>query len=125
MSKVFGLPGLDPSLPDVVLLAGGEEYHLCFDMNAIVLAEKATGIDLFKASISNPTAENLRGLLWACILKDCPDFTIEQAGALITPRNLQNVWLAVLTAWHDSVKSDEDEGEDAKPGEAPAQVPAA
>jgi len=123
MSKVFGTPSLDPSLPDVTLLVGSEEFHLAFDMNAIVLAEKATGIDLFKASISNPTAENLRGLLWACILKHKPDFTIEQAGKLITPRNLQNVWLAVLTAWHDSVSSDE--VEEPTPGEEQAQVPTA
>jgi len=123
MSKVFGVPGTDTTLPDVVLIVGGVEYHLCFDMNSIVLAEKATGIDLFKASISNPTAENLRGLLWACILKDKPDFTIEEAGKLITPRNLHNVWLAVLSAWHDSVSSNEDE--DKTPGEDQAQVPTA
>ena len=60
----------------------------------------------------------------ASLLKAKPDMTIEQAGSLITPRNLNNVWLAVLTAWHDSVKA-EDDGEETTPGEAVAQVPAA
>jgi len=124
MNKVFGVPGTDTTLPDVVLIVGGVEYQLAFDMNAIVTAEKATGIDLLKASISQPTAENLRGLLWASLLKAKPEMTIEQAGSLITPRNLNNVWLAVLTAWHDSVKA-EDDGEETTPGEAVAQVPAA
>ena len=72
MSKnnVAGKPGLDPTLPNVTLILGGVERHLVFDFNAIVLADKETGVNLIKAAMSEIDATSLRGLLWASLLKE-------------------------------------------------------
>jgi len=124
MPKVFGVPGTDPTLPDVTLIIGGVERHLVYDINAIVLAEKATGINLFQASVTNPSAETLRGLLWASLLKESPDMTLDEAGSLITMHNAVIVFAAIREAWFGSVQGDEVASEDETPGEAPAQTPA-
>lgn len=116
-SAVAGQPGLDPTLPDVPIILGGVERKLCFDYNAIVLAEKATGINLLAGMVSAKDASTLRGLLWAALSRDNPDMTLEQAGALITPRNIPAIHFALNQAWFGSVK-----GEETKPtGEAEAQ----
>jgi hypothetical protein len=120
MSKknhVVGKPGLDPTLPDVSLIIAGVERHLCFDFNAIVLTEKVTGINILKAALdSDINATNIRGLLWASLVKENPDLTIEEVGSWITMHNLFNVKNALTLAWLGSVTEDEEsESEKGKP----------
>ena len=121
-NSVAGVPGVDPGLPDVSLILGGVKRHLCFDFNGIVLAEQATGINLLKASWGEPSAANLRGLLWASLIKEDPTLTVEQVGELITMRNIVGIWEAVRLAWFGSVQqADESAGQ---PGEEKAQAKA-
>jgi hypothetical protein len=117
-------PGLDPTLPDVVLKLGDVEHQLCFDFNSIVLAGKATGIDLLKAIASDVTAEHLRGLLWASLLKRHPSLTIEQAGDMITPLNLGTIHSAIIAAWFGSA-TDPDAKDDQRDPKQQAQAPEA
>jgi hypothetical protein len=117
-TAVAGKPGLDPALPDVPVILGGVERTLCFDYNAIVVAEKATGINLLKGMVSEVSATSLRGLLWAALLRDSPEMTVEEAGALITPRNVKAIHYALNRAWFHSVRADE---ENKPAGEAEAQ----
>lgn len=116
--NVAGKPGLDPALPDVPVILGGVERKLCFDYNAIVLAEKATGVNLLKGMVADLSATTLRGLLWAALHRDYPDMTIEEAGALITPRNVPAIHYALNQAWFHSVHG---EGDKKSPGEEGAQ----
>jgi len=124
MSNVSNIPGLDPTLPDVTLILGGVERHLVFDFNAIVQAEKVTGVNMLRASIDSLSAESLRGLLWASLLKENPTLTLDQVGGLITMANAPIIYKAIVTAWFGSVHDAEDVSEDETPGEDLAQTPA-
>lgn len=114
--KVANRPGLDPTLPDVEIVVDRKTYKLAFDFNAICVAEKETGINLLTSLVTEITATSLRGLFFAALLRDQPEMTIEQAGALITPSNIAVVRSAVVTAWFGSIK-DEQPGEDKAPKE--------
>ena len=116
-SRVAGKPGLDPTLPNVALILNGIERHLCYDFNAIVEAEKSTGVNLLLAAIEAQSATTLRGLLWAALRKEDPTLTIEQVGSWITMRNAPIIHQALITAWFGSI----DEQKDEPQGEAPAQ----
>jgi hypothetical protein len=109
--KVADKVGQDPTLPDVELVVAGKRFKLAFDFNAICVAEKETGVNLLTSIVEEITANSLRGLLFAALLKDQPEMTIEHAGALITPTNMGAVRTAVVTAWFGSIES-ADEGKD-------------
>lgn len=113
-NKVAGKPGLDPTLPDVELVLGGETYALAYDFNNVVQAEKSTGVNLLTSVVGEITAQSLRGLLWASLLKDRPDITIEAVGKLIRPTNIVTIREAVVSCWFGSVP-------DTEPGEEAAQ----
>lgn len=100
---VAGKPGVDPVLPDVTLILGGRERHLCYDFNAIVLASQVTGINLLKSIVGEIEPASLRGLLWAALLRDEPELTLEQVGVLIRPGSIPGIKEALLRAWFESV----------------------
>lgn len=106
-TKVADKPALDPTLPDVELVLGGQTFKLCFDFNAVVHAEKITGVNLLTSIVEDITATSLRGLLYAAVLRDQPDVTIEHVGSLISPTNIGAVRTAIVTAWFGSIKSAE------------------
>lgn len=116
-SAVAGKPGLDPTLPNVTLVLNGDEYQLCYDHNAIVQAEKATGINLLFAAATSPTATTIRGLLWSALLRDNPELTIDEVGSWITPRNIVTINAALKAAWYGSIPEPDGEA-----GEVPAQA---
>lgn len=120
-NNVAGKPGLDPTLPDVTLILGGVQRHLVFDFNAIVLAEKHTGVNLLHAIVTDINATNLRGLLWASLLKESPKLTIEEVGSMVNPRNMSTIHSALITAWFGSVQDDESKDTE-HTGEEPAQA---
>ncbi len=113
-NSVAGKVGLDPTLPDVELTLQGKTYHLAYDFNAICQANNATGINLLDSILGDITAISLRGLLWAALLPDNPEMTIEEAGKLIMLRDIKAVREAVVTAWFASLP-------EVKPGEAKAR----
>lgn len=118
-NTVAGQPGADPTLPDITLILGGVERKLCYDFNAIVVAEKATGVNLLEGIVGQVNATNLRGLLWASLLREDPKITIDQVGALIQPRMLGMIHQALLATWFGSTEAaDKDEA----PGEDEAQA---
>ena len=100
--KVAGVPGLDSTLPNVPLTLNGITYHLCFDFNACALVESETGINLFASDITKFSPTNFRAMFFSSLLKAHPEFTLEQAGALITPKTLPAIATAVGKAWSDS-----------------------
>jgi len=119
-NNVAGVPGLDPTLPDVKLILAGKTYQLVFDFNAIAQAEIATGINLLQASIDTASAQSLRGLLWASLLKQNPTISIEHVGSLITMKNAPTIWAAIREAWFGSVAIDSEDTP--QPGEPQAET---
>lgn len=111
--SVAGKPGQDPTLPNVEIIFSQATYHLAYDFNAIVKAEQVTGVNLLSSAVGEITATSLRGLLWASLLPENPDMTIEEVGSLIKPSNVGTIRKAITTAWFGSVKDkDDDAGED-------------
>lgn len=118
--SIAGVPGQDPTLPDVSLVIGDKERHLCFDFNAICTVKKLTGINPLTAAADTADPENLRAILLASLLRDDPLLTLDEVGSWITFRNWQHINNAIATAWFASI--DETDTKDEQPGEAPAQA---
>lgn len=114
-NQVAGKVGQDPTLPNVSLILNGVERHLAFDFNAIVQVELLTGINLLKSAITELSATNVRALLWASLLKENPDLTVEEVGGWITMHNVVLIQQAVITAWFGS--AEESDGKVADSGE--------
>lgn len=116
-NNVAGKPGLDPTLPDVELVLGGKTYKLAYDFNAIVQAEKVTGINLLVHVVGEMSARSLVGLLWAALLPGHPEIEIEEVGRMIQPHNIPVIRSAIVTAWFGSVPSKKEKKDDGQ-GEA-------
>lgn len=108
-NNVAGKLGLDPTLPDVPLILGGKLRHLCYDFAAIVQVEKVTGINLLAAAVSTPSFTVLGCLLWAALLRESPELTLDQVGLLVTPANSAYIHAAVLSAWFKSTSDPSDQ----------------
>jgi len=76
---------LDPTIQFATLTIDDQTYKLAYSFNAIALAEAASGANLLRGleSLSDLTALQLRGLLYAAMTVARPETTIEEAGALI------------------------------------------
>ena len=121
MSTVAGKPGLDPTLPNVPIILGGVERHLCFDYNAIVLVEQQTGVNLLKASVGQPSMTSVRAMLWAALLHENEELTLAEVTALIRPKNIAAIHYALNQAWFGSVADPEEKKEKKPSGEDEAQ----
>jgi len=120
-NHVSGIAGKDPLLPDVKLDIGGKVRQLVFDFNAICTVTSITGINLLEASVGVTDAPSMRALLFASLLHNDPDLTLEEVGSWITMKNIVHVKQALLTAWFLSIEVDKSD-EDAGLGEVQAQA---
>lgn len=94
----FHAPAEQP-LDDVSLEIGGKERQVTFDMLAILKAESVTGVNLLTASVDDLSASNARALLYASLLKDDPDVSIDEVTSWIKPKNVAIIVTAVRAAW--------------------------
>lgn len=102
-NNVAGVPGKDPTLPKVPLTIDGITRHLVYDFNAIAVTEELTGINLLECiDLQNLTAAKYRALLYSTLLKENPDITLEQVGALVRFDTLPAVTVALVEAWTGS-----------------------
>lgn len=112
---VAGVPGRDKTLPDVPLTIGDKTFHLCFDFNALALAEELTGLNLLQSlDLQNLTVVKYRALLYSTLLKENPKITIEEVGQMVNIGTLPAITLALVHAWTGSrpeVIVDKDEKE--------------
>ncbi|MBY6275377.1 hypothetical protein [Symbiobacterium thermophilum] len=70
--------------------------NLKFTLNSMVLFEKHTG-KRFNQVENGLSMEELRILLWACLIHEDPDLTPEQVGDMIHAGNLERVAEALHT----------------------------
>lgn len=87
---------------------------LCFDFNALCAFEEATGQSVLDQKFwtkfeKQPQGKVVRGLLWACLLAEDPELTIEGAGKLINSdlSNLGEVTEKIVKAFQLGMPSKE------------------
>ena len=134
---VAGIAGKDPTLPDVPLEIGGKTYRLVYDYNAIVLAERELNaaaraktprgmpfvpVNLLRGfDLEAANAEELRGLLYASLLKAQPKITLDDVSQMISFSNLEKIYTAIVHCWiqsHTEVDPGGKERPTGEPGES-------
>ena len=77
-----------------------KKRNLMLDLNAMVNFEEATGKNVLQGdSLNNLSAKDLRALLWACLLHEDKDLTLDQVGGMIHSGNMEVVASKLTAAW--------------------------
>lgn len=95
---------------------------LIYDFNALAAYEEATGKNVLAGGITaNMTIRDLRALIWAGLIADDPELTVEQVGRLLHLGNLADVQRQVFAGLRAAIQTDEEgEGDDRPTAEAPS-----
>ena len=113
----------NPTMPAVELTIDGARYLLRFDFEAIATAEDIVGRSLLtglrQQDIQAPSVSLVRAMLFACLLAE-QSITYAEAKALVTRKNLADVWGKVLEAWTAGMVEPDEKAEQANPTEASA-----
>ena len=98
----FDTSSIDPTLPQVTLTIGGKDRSLAFDYRAMCVVEKLTGVNLLQDSVeANFTL--LGAMLFAALLHDDPELTLDEVGSWIHFKNAPVVYQALMSAWWGSL----------------------
>ena len=112
---------VNPIVKYASLELNGMEYKLCWDFNAIAVAEEITGQELLlRSDPGRITAKQLRGMLYAAMLRAQPSITLDHVTELITFKHAPIIANALTQAWIDSNQEPEKNGNGAEeelPGE--------
>ena len=74
--------------------------NLLLDLNAMVSFEEATGKNLLQGiTPDNLSAKDLRGLLWACLLHEDKELTLEKVGEMVHSGNMESIATKLSSAW--------------------------
>lgn len=77
-----------------------KKRSLLLDLNAMVNVEEATGKNLLQGdSLNNLSAKDLRALLWACLLHEDKELTLEQVGGMVHSGNMESIASKLTSAW--------------------------
>ena len=106
-----------------VKLTLDREREIVYDLNAICSFEDVAGGQSVIDALRNLTMRNVRALIWAGLLADDPELTLQEAGALIRFTDIATVTAAL----QDALRSDLAQAEGAAdrpttPAPAPAAV---
>jgi hypothetical protein len=86
--------------PKLVPITLDRPRRLLFDFNALAAAEEAAGCSLLSLDLAGRlSARILRALVWAALLHEDRDLTLEQVGAWLHPGNLRDIAEAVEAAF--------------------------
>src|SRR5689334_16781036 len=97
----------DPTIKFAKLELDGKTYSLCYDFNAIAIAESlCPGSNLLHGllSLQQLNAVQLRGLLYAALLKAHPTITLYQAGEFVRLDRVEQICRAIAEAYGLSVE---------------------
>jgi len=104
----------------VLVEIGGESRRLVYDFNALASIEEATGRNMLDGSgWLKPKAKDFRAFVWAGLLHDWPEVTLEQVGRWLSEANLQDVAAAFVRARAASSPKPAKEGKAASPANPP------
>jgi len=77
-----------------------KKRNLLLNGNVMVSFEEATGKNLFQGdSLDNLSAKDFRALVWACLLHEDKDLTLEQVGAMIGAGNIEDIAAKLSEVW--------------------------
>jgi hypothetical protein len=105
---------LDPTILFATLMVDGKEYKLAYSFNAIAAAERTAGCNLLTGleSLSDLTAQQLRGLLFAALSIAHPTvkegekerlLTVEDAGQMIRLDTIAPITTSLAEAYRLSM----------------------
>ena len=81
----------DATRPTVSIMLD-KERHLLLDFNALAEMERVTGKSVLQeATWDDISATDIRALIWAGLLHEEPDLTLEQVGAMLHPGMVNDV----------------------------------
>jgi hypothetical protein len=108
----------NPVAPSTSLTIGNATFQLLYSFEAVAAAEDATDRALLTGlrsrDISSPSISLVRAMLYAAVLPLNPKVTLAEVKALVTRKNLSDIWTKVLNAWSagmaepDADEADED-----------------
>jgi len=71
---------------------------LWLNFNAMALFEKETGKHAFKA-LGDPSASDLRALVWACLVHEDKELTLDMVGETMDLTTVEYVMGKIMEAW--------------------------
>lgn len=74
--------------------------HLFYDLNAIEILEEKLG-DISKIGDLKPTVKNVKLLLWAGMLHENENLTLQQAGRLFQLADIPKVYRQIMLALNE------------------------
>lgn len=89
--------------------------NLRFDLNAMSAYEEATGSSAFAIG-DNINAKSIRALLWASLIHEDEDLTLEDVGAMIHTGNMSEITSKINQLVQTSTKTEE-QAENTDPNE--------
>ena len=89
----------------VELNLDGKVWPLAVTHNVLIECEELTGLNLIAGDVNllRPSAKLVRALLYVVLRRAGAQFTLEQVGDLINPKNIVLVQESLLTAWAASM----------------------
>lgn len=77
------------------------ERILLLDLNAMVAFEDKTGKSMINSRTwdNDLTARDIRALLWACLIHEDENLTLEEVGKMIRSDNMDVITQALFEAW--------------------------
>lgn len=110
----------NPASPHAVVHLD-KKRRMALDLNAMVAFEEATGKQVQELG-AGMSMSDMRVLLWACLLTDDPDVTLEQTGAFIHIKNLEKVSGILQNLYTDSAPDTKDLPDASEETEAEVEI---
>ena len=103
-------PITEKTIRKVELKLDGKIWPLAVTHNVLIECEELTGLNLIagETNLLRPSAKLVRAFLYVALRRAGAKYTLEQAGELITPKNIALVHHALLTAWAASMPVPDD-----------------
>lgn len=95
--------------------------RLCFDLNALIALEEATGWDMMRGGVQTATLKlkDVRALLWAGLLHEDPKLKQEDVGKYLHMGNIGEVGEIVMRAYGGSMPEAPEVGKAQEAPESP------
>ncbi len=96
-----------------------KERTIRFDLNAMCSYEEVTGKNIFANALNSLSAQEVRAMLWACLISEDPDLTLEYVGSLVDLENMAQVAEKLNEAF--TIAMPDNEAKEAKEDTAPLE----